>query len=417
MRFPRSQEQSQCSYRSQYFGRPPRPPPPQLQGYRYVRYTQSGLGESLQASGLQRQQGSGKTWSFSPRCPICAGRQDQESSLDVVTGILTICSHDAYALIDPGSTLSYLTPFVARKFSIVPEILSDPFAVSTPVKESIIARWVYRACYATVDCRAKTARFYFPGEPILEWVGNTATPRGRFISYLKVMKMIAKGCIYHIVQVRDADAEGDRFFSKIDLRSGYHQVRVQEKDILKTAVKTRYFHFEFLVMSFGLTNAPDDEHADHLRAVLQTLRDRKLFARFSKCEFWLKSVEFLGNIVSDEGFFFPFGAIDELTRKETKFQWTEACEQSFQELKNRLTSVPVLILPEGPNGYAVYCDASGKDNVVAYALSRRSMGSLAHVEAEKRQLTRENHRLASDDGGVVLQNTAKSSLIAEVKER
>ncbi|XP_070017524.1 uncharacterized protein [Nicotiana sylvestris] len=140
----------------------------------------------------------------------------------------------------PGSTLSCITPFVARKFGIVPEIISDPFAVSTSVRESIIARFVYRgcavsvcgrhtstnlvelemldfdaimgmdwlaACYAIVDCRAKAARFHFPGEPILEWVGNTATPRGGFISYLKVRKMITKGYIYNIVRVKDADAE------------------------------------------------------------------------------------------------------------------------------------------------------------------------------------------------------------------
>ena len=183
-------------------------------------------------------------------------------------------------------------------------------------------------------------------------------------------------------------------------------------------------------MSFGLTNAPavfmdlmnslfrpfldlfvivfiddilvysrsEDEHADHLRAVLQTLRDRKLYAKFSKCEFWLKSVAFLGHIVSDEwikvdtqkieavkywprpttptevrsflglagyyrrfveGFSSLSAPLTKLTQKETKFQWTEACERSFQELKNRLTSAPVLTLPEGLEGYAVYCDASG----------------------------------------------------------
>ncbi|XP_070020932.1 uncharacterized protein [Nicotiana sylvestris] len=197
----------------------------------------------------------------------------------------------------------------------------------------------------------------------------------------------------------------------------------------------------------------EDEHVDHLRTVLQTLRDNKLYAKFSMCESWLKSVAFLGHIVSD-------GDI----KKATKFQWTEACEQSFQELKNILTSELVLALPNGLDGYAMYCDASGvglgcvlmqhgkqkelnlrqrrwlellkyydvsilyhpgKANVVADALSRQSMGSLAHLEAEKRQLTIEIHQLAclgvwlvdSGNGGVVLQNTAKSSLIAKVKER
>ncbi|XP_070024988.1 uncharacterized protein [Nicotiana sylvestris] len=204
---------------------------------------------SVHPSGRESQSSAGRgrgrgRWSSSGgnqnHSYALVGRHDQESSLDVVTGMLIICSHDVYALIDPGSTLSYITPIVARKFGIVPKILNDPFAVSTSVGELIIARCIYRgctvavcgrqtsadlvelemldfdaimdmdwlaACYATVGCRAKTARFHFLGEPVLEWVGNTATPRGRFISYLKARKMIAKGYIYHIVRVKDADAE------------------------------------------------------------------------------------------------------------------------------------------------------------------------------------------------------------------
>ena len=127
--------------------------------------------------------------------------------------------------------------------------------------------------------------------------------------------------------------QGASYFSKIDLRSGYHQLRVRECDISKTTFRTRYGHFKFLDMSFGLTNAPiafmdlmnrvfkqyldifvivfiDDilvysrterDHADHLRIVLQTLRDHQLFDKFSKCEFWLRSVVFLGHIVFGDG--------------------------------------------------------------------------------------------------------------------
>ena len=126
---------------------------------------------------------------------------------------------------------------------------------------------------------------------------------------------------------------GARVYSKIDLRTSYHQLRVKETDIPKTAFRTRYGHFEFTVMPFGLMNAPatfmdlmqrvfqpyldrfvvvfmDDiliysqskwEHEYHLRIVLKLLRDHQLFAKFSKCEFWLTKVRFLGHAVSASG--------------------------------------------------------------------------------------------------------------------
>ena len=127
--------------------------------------------------------------------------------------------------------------------------------------------------------------------------------------------------------------KGASVFSKIDLRSGYYQLRVNEIDVPKTAFRTRYGHYEFLVMPFRLTNAPtafmdlmnrvfnpyldqffvvfiDDilmyskdaqEHEHHLRIVLQFLRENQLYTKLSKCDFWLKEVSFLGHIVSAEG--------------------------------------------------------------------------------------------------------------------
>ncbi|GJY54554.1 putative reverse transcriptase domain-containing protein [Tanacetum coccineum] len=123
-------------------------------------------------------------------------------------------------------------------------------------------------------------------------------------------------------QLKELQDKGSQFFSKIDIRSGYHQLRVHEDDILKTTFRTHYGHFEFTIMPFGLTNAlavfmdlmnrvcrpyldkfvivfiydiliyskTREEHIDHLRLVLELPRKEKLFAKFSKCEFWLREV-------------------------------------------------------------------------------------------------------------------------------
>ncbi|XP_049414692.1 uncharacterized protein LOC125877444 [Solanum stenotomum] len=224
--------------------------------------------------------------------------------------------------------------------------------------------------------------------------------------------------------------QGAALFSKIDLRSGCHQLRIKPSDVAKTALRTRYGHYEFLVMSFGRTNAPatfmelmngvfrpyldsfviefiDDilvysknetDHVCHLRAVLQKLRDEKLYAKLSKCEFWLESMAFLGHVVSKDGvrvdpdkieavqgwtrptsstkirsfvgfagyyrrFVQGFSTIaaplTRLTQQTVHFHWSPECEASFQRLKSLLTSAPVLTLPDEGVGFTVYCDASG----------------------------------------------------------
>nr|GEZ49753.1 hypothetical protein [Tanacetum cinerariifolium] len=217
--------------------------------------------------------------------------------------------------------------------------------------------------------------------------------------------------------------QGAKFFSKIDLKSGYHQLRVKEQDIPKTAFCTRYGHYEFLVMPFGLTNAPDlfidlmnrifheyldkfvivfmddilvysktkEEHVEHLRIVLGTLCQEKLYVKFLKCEFWLGQVDFLGHIVSADGITMDPAKVDAITkwprpktvtkvisllglagyyrrfvegflrlalpltklmRKGEKFVWNEEREKSFKELKKRLVFASILILPSGYGGGA-----------------------------------------------------------------
>ena len=238
-----------------------------------------------------------------------------------------------------------------------------------------------------------------------------------------------------------------KVFSKIDLRSGYHQIKIRPEDIPKTAFSTRYGLYEYLVMSFGLTNAPayfmylmnsvfmpeldkfvvvfiddiliysenESDHEEHLRIVLSRLREHKLYAKFSKCEFWMSKVPFLGHILSRDGIsvdpskvqevmdwkaptsvhevrsflglagyyrrFIPdFSKIAKpmtrLLQKDEKYKWTPECETAFHTLRTLLTTAPVLAQPDIEKPFDVFCDASGiglgcvlmqEGRVIAYA--------------------------------------------------
>ncbi|KAA0053259.1 pol protein [Cucumis melo var. makuwa] len=268
------------------------------------------------------------------------------------------------------------------------------------------------------------------------------------IDYRELNKVTVKNK-YPLPRIDDLfdQLKGATVFSKIDLRSGYHQLRIKDSHVPKTAFRSRYGHYEFIVMSFGLTNAPavfmdlmnrvfrefldtfvivfiDDiliysktevEHEEHLRVVLETFRSNKLYAKFSKCEFWLKQVSFLGHVVSKAGvsvdpakieavtgrprpstvsevrsflglasyyrqFVENFSRIatplTQLTRKGAPFVWSKACEDSFHNLKQKLVTAPVLTVPDGSGSFMIYSDASKKGlgcvlmqhgKVVAYA--------------------------------------------------
>ena len=171
------------------------------------------------------------------------------------------------------------------------------------------------------------------GAPVLFVKKKDGTMR-MCIDYRQLNKVTIKNR-YPLPRIYDLfdQLQGASHFSKIDLRSGYHQLKIRREDIPKTAFRTRYGHYEFLVLPFGLTNAPaafmdlmnrvfkpyldkfvvvfiDDiliyskihvEHGERLRIVLQTLRTHQLYAKLSKCEFWLNSVSFLGHVISKEG--------------------------------------------------------------------------------------------------------------------
>ncbi|KAL0549303.1 hypothetical protein IC582_013784 [Cucumis melo] len=234
------------------------------------------------------------------------------------------------------------------------------------------------------------------------------------IDYRELNKVTVKNR-YPLPRIDDLfdQLQGATVFSKIDLRSGYHQLRIRDSDIPKTSFRTRYRHYEFIVMSFGLTNAPavfmdlmnrvfkdfldtffivfiDDiliyskteaEHEEHLHQLGSFVDPEKVEAVTS----WPRpsTVSEIHSFLGLAGYYRRFvedfsriaSPLTQLTRKGTPFVWSPTCESSFQELKQKLVSAPVLTVSDGSGSFVIYSDASKKgldcvlmqqDKVVAY---------------------------------------------------
>ncbi|GKA56183.1 putative reverse transcriptase domain-containing protein [Tanacetum coccineum] len=228
----------------------------------------------------------------------------------------------------------------------------------------------------------------------------------------------------------------------MDLRSGYHQLRARDEDIPKTAFRTRYGHYEFQVMPFGLTNAPavfmdlmnrvckpyldkfvivfiDDiliysrnkeEHANHLRIILELLKKEKLYAKFSKCDFWIHIVQFLGHLIDNQGLHVDPAKIK---AKNKKYIWGEDQETAFQLLKQKLCEASILALPEGNDDFVVYWDASHQG--LGVVLMQREKHILDHKELNMRQ--RRWLELLADYDCEICYHPGKANVIADALSR
>nr|GEW21719.1 putative reverse transcriptase domain-containing protein [Tanacetum cinerariifolium] len=243
--------------------------------------------------------------------------------------------------------------------------------------------------------------------------------------------------------------QGSSIYSKMELRSGYHQLRVREEYIPKTAFRTRYGHYEFQVMSFGLTNAPaifldlmnrvykpyldkfvivfiddiliysknDQEHEEHLKLILELLKREKLYAKFSKCEFWIPKVQFLDHVIDSlvgyyqrfiEGSLKVAKPMTKLTQKKVMFDWGDKQEVAFQLLKQNLCSAPISVLPEGAEDFVAYCDASHKGLGVVL------------MQREKKELNMRQRRwleLLSDYDCEIHYHLGKANVMADALSR
>ncbi|WMV46385.1 hypothetical protein MTR67_039770 [Solanum verrucosum] len=376
-----------------------------------------------------------------------SGRPEAKTSDVVITSIILVCHRPATILFDPGSTYSYMSTYFTSSLDILCESLDLPVHVSTPVGDSVVVDQVYRLCivtlmgydthtdlkvldvvdfyvilgmdwlspyHAILNCHAKTVTLAMPGIPIVEWREPGTQP-------------------IFIPHYRMAPAE-------------LKELKEQLQDDMLT-----YSHSK-------------EEHEHHLSIVLGILKEKKLYAKFSKC-YYQRFVEGFSSIASP---------LTRLTQKVVVFQWSDECEVSIQNLKTLLTTTPILTLPIKGEGFVVYCDVSriglgcvlmqkgkdhrslpyifnkrdlnlrqlrwlellkdydmtilyhpGKANVVADALSRKavSMGSLALLQAGERPLARDVQSLAnsfvrldiSESGKVLAYVEARSSLLEQIR--
>ncbi|GJR86682.1 putative reverse transcriptase domain-containing protein [Tanacetum coccineum] len=358
---------------------------------------------------------------------------------NIMMGTFLLNNRYASILFDTGADRSFVSTAFSSQIDILPSTLDHYYDVELANGRIIRLNTIFRGCTLNL--------LNYPFN-----INLMPIELGSFDAIIELVISILTNVKDHRKPLPRIDdlfdqLQGSSVYSKIDLRSGYHQLRVREEDIPKTAFRTRYGHYEFQVMPFGLTNAPavfmdlmnrvckpyldkfvivfiDDiliysknkqEHEEHLKLILELLKKEELYAKFSKCEFWIPKVQFLGHVIDSKGIHVDPAKIEsikdwtspkspteirqflglagyyrrfiegfskiakpmtKLTQKKVKFVWGDKQEAAFQLLKQKLCSAPILALPEGSEDFIAYYDASKKglgavlmqrEKVIAYA--------------------------------------------------
>ncbi|GJW86224.1 putative reverse transcriptase domain-containing protein [Tanacetum coccineum] len=277
---------------------------------------------------------------------------------NVVTGTFLLNNRYASILFDTGADRSFVSTAFSSQIDITPSTLDHyyddlpglPPARQVEFQIDLVpgAAPVARAPYRLAPSEMKELSEQLQELSDKGFIRPSSSPWGAPVLFVKKKDGSFRMCIdyrefnkltvknrYPLPRIDDLfdQLQGSSVYSKIDLRSGYHQLRVREEDIPKTAFRTRYGHYEFQVMPFGLTNAPavfmdlmnrvckpyldkfvivfiDDilvysknkqEHKEHLKLILELLKKEELYAKFSKCEFWIPKVQFLGHVIDSKG--------------------------------------------------------------------------------------------------------------------
>ncbi|GJZ36796.1 putative reverse transcriptase domain-containing protein, partial [Tanacetum coccineum] len=326
--------------------------------------------------------GNAQGWVYAVGNAEKRGNASGNQDANVVTGTFLLNNHYASILFDTGADRSFISTAFSSLINIAPTLLENcydveladgklvgidtiirgctlnflnhPFNINLmPVElgsfDVIIgAAPVARAPYRLAPSEMKELSEHLQELSDKGFIRPSSSPWGAPVLFVKKKDGSFRMCIdyrelnkltvknrYPLPRINDLfdQLQGSSIYSKIDLRSRYHQLRLREQDIPKMAFRTRYGHYEFQVMPFGLTNAPavfmdlmnrvckpyldkfvivfiDDiliyskdekEHEEHLKAILELLKKEKLYAKFSKCEFWIPKVQFLGHVIDSRG--------------------------------------------------------------------------------------------------------------------